>query len=37
MRQLIRSGRLHAKRLGKQRAIRVPIKAIEAYLSSEDG
>ena len=36
VRALIRSGRLHAKRLGKQRAIRIPIKAIETYLSSED-
>jgi excisionase family DNA binding protein len=36
VRALIRSGRLHAKRLGKQRAIRVPFKSIQTYLESED-
>jgi excisionase family DNA binding protein len=32
---LIRSGQLRAKRLGKQRAIRVPVKALEDYLNSD--
>jgi excisionase family DNA binding protein len=36
VRALIRFGQLHAKRLGKQRAIRVPVKSILAYLESED-
>jgi len=36
VRALIRSGKLHAKRLGKQRAIRVPVKAIETYLMSSE-
>lgn len=36
VRALIRSGKLHAKRLGKQRAYRVPVKSIETYLNSED-
>jgi excisionase family DNA binding protein len=32
---LIAAGQLRAKRLGKQRAIRVPVKALEEYLDSE--
>ena len=36
VRALIRCGRLHAKRLGRQRAIRIPLKSIEAFLASED-
>lgn len=35
VRALIRSGRLHAKRLGRQRCIRIPVRSIEAYLASE--
>jgi excisionase family DNA binding protein len=33
---LINSGRLRAKRLGKQRALRVPAKALEDYLAQDD-
>lgn len=36
VRALIRSGKLHAKRLGKQRAIRIPVRSIEAYLASSE-
>lgn len=36
VRALVRSGRLHAKRLGKQRAIRIPVRSIEEFLNSED-
>lgn len=32
---LINSGLLRAKRLGKQRALRVPVKALEEYLAQE--
>ena len=32
---LIAAGRLRAKRLGKQRAIRVSVKAVEDFLESE--
>ena len=35
VRALVRSGKLRAKRLGKQRAIRIPVKAIQDYLDSE--
>lgn len=33
---LINSGRLGAKRLGKQRALRVSAKALEAFLAQDD-
>jgi excisionase family DNA binding protein len=35
VRALIRSGKLHAKKLGKQRAYRVSLKSIQTYLESE--
>lgn len=33
---LIGSGRLRAKRLGKQRALRVSAKALEEFLAQDD-
>lgn len=33
---LISSGRLRAKRLGKQRALRVSVKALEEFLAQDD-
>jgi excisionase family DNA binding protein len=33
---LIASGRLRAKRLGKQRALRVPVRELEAFLENPD-
>lgn len=33
---LIRTGRLPAKRLGKQRALRVSVRALEAFVSDPD-
>lgn len=33
---LIASGQLRAKRLGKQRVVRVPVRALEDYLNSDD-
>jgi excisionase family DNA binding protein len=33
---LIGSGRLPAKRLGKQRALRVPVRALEEFLAEPE-
>jgi excisionase family DNA binding protein len=33
---LIRSGRLAAKRLGKQRALRISVRALEAFLADPE-
>lgn len=33
---LIASGQLRAKRLGKQRVVRIPVRALEEYLNSDD-
>lgn len=33
---LIACGKLRAKRLGKQRVVRVPVRALEEYLNSND-
>lgn len=33
---LIRAGRLPSKRLGKQRALRISVQALEAFVSDPD-
>lgn len=33
---LIATGQLRAKRLGKQRVVRIPVRALEEYLNSDD-
>lgn len=33
---LIASGQLRAKRLGKQRVVRIPVRALEDYLNRDD-